>query len=68
MAVDYHALRNAVSLGGDRDTLACITGGIAETFYEMPPELQLETLKRLLEEMQAAHGTVNVSTAQNDSA
>ena len=26
------ALRNAVSLGGDSDTLACITGGIAEAF------------------------------------
>ena len=37
MAVDYHALRNAVSLGGDSDTLACITGGIAEAFYGMPP-------------------------------
>ena len=30
------ALRNAVSLGGDSDTLACITGGIAEAFYGMP--------------------------------
>ena len=68
MAVNYHALRNAVSLGGDSDTLACITGGIAEAFYGMPPELQQETLKRLPEEMQAAYGTVNVSTAQNDSA
>ena len=48
------ALRNAVSLGGDSDTLACITGGIAETFYGMPPELQQKTLKRLPEEMQAA--------------
>ena len=27
------AFRNAVSLGGDSDTLACITGGIAEAFY-----------------------------------
>jgi ADP-ribosylglycohydrolase len=27
------AIRNAVSLGGDSDTLACITGGIAEAFY-----------------------------------
>ncbi|MFH7325225.1 ADP-ribosylglycohydrolase family protein [Desulfurivibrio sp. C05AmB] len=27
------AIRNAVSLGGDSDTLACISGGIAETFY-----------------------------------
>ena len=49
------ALRNAVSLGGDSDTLACITGGIAEAFYGMPPELREETLKRLPEEMQAAY-------------
>ena len=41
------ALRNAVSLGGDSDTLACITGGIAEAFYGMPQELRDETLKRL---------------------
>lgn len=27
------AIRNAVSLGGDSDTLACITGGIAEAYY-----------------------------------
>ena len=27
------AIRNAVSLGGDTDTTACITGGIAEGFY-----------------------------------
>jgi ADP-ribosylglycohydrolase len=28
------AIRNAVSLGGDADTLACITGAIAEAYYE----------------------------------
>ena len=49
------ALRNAVSLGGDSDTLACITGGIAEAFYGMSSELQQETLKRLPEEMRAAY-------------
>ena len=49
------ALRNAVSLGGDSDTLACITGGIAEAFYGMPSELQQETLKRLPEKMRAAY-------------
>jgi ADP-ribosylglycohydrolase len=27
------AVRNAISLGGDSDTLACITGGIAEAYY-----------------------------------
>jgi len=26
-------IRNAISIGGDSDTLACITGGIAEAFY-----------------------------------
>lgn len=35
------AVRNAVSLGGDADTLACITGGIAEAFYgPVPPEIR----------------------------
>lgn len=27
------AIRLAVSLGGDSDTLTCITGGIADAFY-----------------------------------
>ena len=27
------AVRNAISLGGDADTMACIAGGIAEAFY-----------------------------------
>ena len=33
------AIRNAVSLGGDTDTLACITGGIAEALHGLPPEI-----------------------------
>ena len=32
------AIRLAVSLGGDSDTLACITGSIAEAFYKTIPE------------------------------
>lgn len=32
------AIRNAVSLGGDTDTLACITGGIAQAFYGCVPK------------------------------
>jgi len=32
------AVRNAISLGGDSDTLACITGGIAEAFYGGAPD------------------------------
>lgn len=38
---DYEsAVRNAVSLGGDADTQACIAGGIAEAYYkEIPDEI-----------------------------
>jgi ADP-ribosylglycohydrolase len=32
------AIRTAVSLGGDTDTLACITGGIAQALYGGVPE------------------------------
>ena len=36
---DYEsAVRNAVSLGGDADTMACIAGGIAEAFYGEIPQ------------------------------
>lgn len=31
------AVRNAVSLGGDSDTLACIAGAIADAFYGSVP-------------------------------
>jgi ADP-ribosylglycohydrolase len=31
------ALRNAISLGGDADTLACIAGGVAEAYYGGTP-------------------------------
>ncbi|MCK4667685.1 ADP-ribosylglycohydrolase family protein, partial [Candidatus Dependentiae bacterium] len=42
------AIRKAISLGGDSDTLACITGSIAEAFYkEIPEEIEKETLSRL---------------------
>ena len=32
------AIRKAISLGGDSDTIACITGGIAEAFYGGVPD------------------------------
>ena len=32
------ALRLAISLGGDSDTLACITGGIAQAYYRGVPQ------------------------------
>ena len=36
------AIRRAVSLGGDSDTLSCITGGIAEAFYKEIPAYMVE--------------------------
>ena len=47
--MDYEdAVRKAVSLGGDSDTLACITGGIAQAFYGGVPEnIKKEVRKRL---------------------
>ena len=44
------AVRIAVSLGGDSDTLACITGGIAEAYYgEIPREIFNAAMDRLPE-------------------
>jgi ADP-ribosyl-[dinitrogen reductase] hydrolase len=46
---DYeHAIRLAVSLGGDSDTLACITGGIADAYHKGVPELIIEETKKRL--------------------
>jgi ADP-ribosylglycohydrolase len=42
------AIRNAVSLGGDSDTLACITGGIAEAFYGGVPGEIRDRVQRIL--------------------
>lgn len=47
-ATDFEdAIRNAVSLGGDSDTLTCITGGVAEAFYGIPEAIAQEVLSRL---------------------
>ena len=40
-----------MSLGGDSDTLAAITGSIAEAFYGVPEELRQESRKRLTPEL-----------------
>jgi ADP-ribosylglycohydrolase len=42
------AVRNAVSLGGDADTLACIAGAMAESYYGGTPDhIQREIMRRL---------------------
>jgi ADP-ribosylglycohydrolase len=46
------SVRNAISLGGDADTMACIAGGIAEAFYGgVPEEIRIQTLELLDERL-----------------
>ena len=41
------AIRNAISIGGDSDTLAAITGSIAEAKWGVPEEVRAKALARL---------------------
>jgi len=57
------AIRNAVSLGGDSDTMACIAGSIAEAIYGVPDDLRERALTYLdsrligvIEEFEATYG------------
>ena len=47
------AIRNAISIGGDSDTIAAICGGIAEAYYGIPSDIRKHALtfldKRLLQ-------------------
>jgi ADP-ribosylglycohydrolase len=48
-STDYEsAIRLAVSIGGDSDTIACITGGIAEAFYQTIPDSIIESVLNIL--------------------
>jgi ADP-ribosylglycohydrolase len=48
------AVRKAISLGGDSDTIACIAGGIAAAFYGgVPREIRAEVEARLAPAMRA---------------
>lgn len=63
-STDYEsAIRNAIWLGGDADTMACIAGGIAEAFYqEIPTQFLDEAMRRLPEDfkeiVQAFYGKI----------
>ena len=51
------AVRKAISLGGDADTLACMAGAVAEAFYgEVPPEIATEVLARLDDRIRTVMG------------
>lgn len=40
-------IRNAISIGGDSDTLACITGSIAEAYYGVPSDIREKAMEYL---------------------
>lgn len=44
------AIRTAISLGGDSDTIACITGGIAQSFYGGVPSWIQKAVYSILDE------------------
>ncbi len=46
-------IRNAISLGGDSDTIGAMTGAIAEAFFGVPDDLKQECDKRLPEDLAA---------------
>lgn len=51
------AIRNAVSIGGDSDTIACMTGSIAEAFYGgIPDDIREQTLSFLDERLRGIFG------------
>lgn len=48
------AIRMAISLGGDTDTMGCIAGGIAQAFYrDIPPTILIQAKQRLPQEFLA---------------
>ncbi|MBR4219017.1 MAG: ADP-ribosylglycohydrolase family protein [Bacteroidales bacterium] len=45
------AVRNAISIGGDSDTIGCITGGIAQALFGVPQWMQDKALAMLPQQL-----------------
>lgn len=60
------AIRNAVSLGGDTDTLGAITGSIAEAYYGIPEWLMTECRKRINRDMRVVLDDFNDALSNQD--
>lgn len=66
-ATDFEdAIRNAVSLGGDTDTLGAITGSIAEAYYGIPEWLMTECRKRINKDMRVVLDDFNDALSSQD--
>lgn len=60
------AIRNAVSIGGDTDTLGAITGSIAEAYYGIPEWLITECRKRINRDMRIVLDDFNDALSSQD--
>jgi len=67
------AIRNAISIGGDSDTIAAICGGIAEAYYGIPADIRKHALtfldQRLLDilnEFESVYGMITEKTIKKD--
>lgn len=67
------AIRNAISIGGDSDTIAAIAGGMAEAYYGIPAELRKHELTfmdkkqlEILNAFEARYGLVVEKQAGKD--
>jgi len=58
------AIRLAISIGGDSDTIACMAGSMAEAFYPIDIKIKLETLNRLPREFVDVFHTFLKKTGQ----
>jgi ADP-ribosylglycohydrolase len=66
------AVRNAISLGGDADTMACIAGAIAEAYYGGVPAAIAENvlarldhhLRSVVQEFREHYGSASVALAE----
>ena len=45
------AIRNAISIGGDSDTIAAITGSVAEAYYGIPADIREQALGFLTDDL-----------------
>ena len=67
------AIRNAISIGGDSDTIAAITGSIAEAYYGIPDNIRDQAIQYLdkfqidiLNEFEVKYGIIREKETEKD--
>lgn len=67
------AIRNAISIGGDSDTIAAITGSIAEAYYGIPEDIRSQAVRYLdefemdiLNRFEGLYGIIREKEAEKD--